>query len=527
MEKSDTHRPTTLDELRRVRQEKIERLRGLGADPYQNRFVPGHTAAEVRAAYAGRPAADPAAPGGSEALDDRTWKVAGRVLTIRSFGKAAFFHLLDPTGRIQVYVKKGECDEKSFALFQEIDGGDFAGVEGPAFVTKTGELTLKAARLTLVTKSLRPLPEKWHGVSDPEIRYRQRYLDLVSDEKIREIFLVRSLVVHGIRTYLVDNEFIEVETPMLCPLRGGAKAKPFSTRHNVLHRDLFLRIAPELYLKRLLVGGLGMVFELGKCFRNEGVSSRHNPEFTMLEFYEAYADCARMLERGEELVRFVEGRVHGRFPRLRERRGLDLQAPWRRLRMRDAIVAHGRGEGIDEKVVGDPALARAWYERAVPPQERRKEAAHGEIVFAMFERLVEPALGREPTAIVDFPRAVSPLARPRDGDPEWVDRFEVYIDGRETINAFSELNDPALQAGAFEAQVRARGAGDEEAMDFDADYVAALEHGMPPAGGFGMGVDRLVMALCGAESIREVILFPALRPEKGPEGDGEGDRREG
>jgi len=500
-----------IEELRGIRLGKVDRLREAGAHPYGNRFSPSHTAAAVRARYASVPKPDEHS---MDPLDGARFSVAGRVLTLRSFGKAAFFHLLDPTDTIQIYVRKDHLPEEDFSVFKLMDAGDFVGIEGYVFYTKTGELTLMADRLHFITKSLRPLPEKWHGLVDPELRYRQRYLDLLSNPEVREIFLVRSRVMAFLRDYLGRQGFIEVETPMLHPLRGGATARPFVTHHNVLDRDLFLRVAPELYLKRLLVGGFGRVFELGKAFRNEGVSTRHNPEFTILEYYEAYADYLKVLDRSEEMIKEVERRVHEEFPHLREKRSYDLQAPWRRWTMVEAICAHGAAEGIDKKTVEDESLARGWYEKTLPPKERKEGITHGGIIFTMFEHVVEPRLGSEPTAVLDFPTDVSPLSRRSDADARWVDRFEVYLDGREIINAFSELNDPIVQADSFNLQVAARKRGDEEAMDYDHDYINALEHGMPPAGGFGLGVDRLVMSLCQVESIREVILFPAMRPEQ-------------
>jgi lysyl-tRNA synthetase class 2 len=511
MDRDEKKAAAPIDELISIRREKKDRIRELGHHPYDNRFFPSHTTREIRDNYAGKP---PPAEHTMDPLDQRTYGIAGRVLTLRSFGKAAFFHLLDPAGPLQVYVKKDVLPEQDFALFKEIDAGDFLGIEGKMFYTKTGELTLMAERLHFITKSLRPLPEKWHGLVDPELRYRQRYLDLLSNEQVKEIFIARSCTVSFLRDYLVRAGFIEVETPMLHHLRGGATARPFVTHHNVLGTDFFLRIAPELYLKRLLVGGFGKVFELGKCFRNEGVSTKHNPEFTILEFYEAYADYMKVLGRAEEMVKEVERRIHEKFPHLREKRGYDIQAPWKRMRMVEAVCLHGAGEGIDRNMLGSEALCRAWYEKTFPTEQRKKGITHGEIIFVMFERLAEPNLGSAPVAILDFPADVSPLARRKDGDPMWVDRFEVYMDGREIINAFSELNDPAVQAQSFALQVQARTLGDEEAMDYDHDYVTALEHGMPPAGGFGLGVDRLVMSLCRLDSIREAILFPALRPER-------------
>jgi lysyl-tRNA synthetase class 2 len=329
---------------------------------------------------------------------------------------------------------------------------------------------------------------------------------------VGEIFSVRALVVRRLREYLDAQGFVEVETPMLQPIRGGANARPFTSHHNALDMDLFLRVAPELYLKRLLVGGMERVYEIGKCFRNEGVSTRHNPEFTMLEFYEAHTDYLGVLDRAEQMLGFVQRGVDERFPHLRQGRPFDLEAAWERMDMRDAIARHAPA-GLARGTLDDAGALRSWYERNVDPADRVGGDDPGRIVFDIFERYVEPALGPGPVAVLGFPACVSPLARPSGSDPAWTDRFEVYLAGREIINAFSELNDPDVQAARFREQVEARSGGDEEAMDFDHDYIRALEVGMPPAGGFGLGVDRLVMALCSLDSIREVILFPLLRPE--------------
>jgi lysyl-tRNA synthetase class 2 len=496
-----------LEELRAIRAGKRDALRASGVHPYPNTFRPTHLAEQVRERYS---SVVPPDPPSMDPLDDGRFALAGRVMVMRRFGKAAFLDLADATGRIQVYVKKGVLPEEEFDVFKKMDVGDMVGATGYAFFTKTGELTLMAEHLALVTKALRPLAEKWHGLADPEVRFRQRYLDLVMNLEVREVFAVRGLVLSKLREYLDAHRFVEVETPMLHPIRGGANARPFTTHHNALDMDLFLRVAPELYLKRLLVGGLERVYEIGKCFRNEGVSTRHNPEFTMLEFYEAYTDYIGVLERSEEMLKFVEARVHERFPHLRQGREFDIQAPWQRVEMREAIARHA---GIDQATVDDEQALAVWYESNVEEGERIEGADYGRILFDLFERFVEPGLGAGPVAVLGFPASVSPLSRPRDGDPVWTDRFEVYLAGREIINAFSELNDPQLQAERFSRQVDARADGDDEAMDFDGDYVRALEVGMPPAGGFGLGVDRLVMALCGLDSIREVILFPLLRPE--------------
>jgi lysyl-tRNA synthetase class 2 len=497
-------------ELRAARMRKRDELAEAGHRPYGNTFRPEHDAARVRADCRD---VDPPATPSMDPVIGRRYVLAGRIMVKRGFGKAAFMDLQDASGRIQLYVKKGIVDDAGLALVKKLGSGDIVGLEGYPFYTKTGELTVMVERLELVTKAVRPLAEKWHGLVDPEVRYRQRYLDLVMDPAVREIFSVRGLVLGKLREYLDAQRFVEVETPILHPIRGGANARPFRTHHNALDMDLYLRIAPELYLKRMLVGGFERVYEIGKVFRNEGVSTRHNPEFTELEFYEAYTDYLGVLDRAERMLAFVERAVHERFGHLRERRGWDLQAPFERLDMRDAIVRHGAGLGLTREILDDPPALRQLYRARVEEGERVDDAEIGRVIFDLFERLVEPELRAGPVAVLHFPTVVSPLSRPSDEDPAWTDRFEVYLEGREIINAFSELNDPQIQAQRFREQVAARAGGDDEAMDFDADYIRALEVGMPPAGGFGLGIDRLVMALCGVDSIREVILFPLLRPE--------------
>jgi len=503
---------TKTENIFEVRVQKLKKIIDAGLNPYDNTFTPSHTVEQIKSIF-GEGKRELPEEGDAKPLDENTYAVAGRVLTLRRFGKAAFFHLMDATGSIQIYIKKDILSENHWNIFKEIDTGDIIGVRGKIFYTKTGELTIMAETLHFITKSLRPLPEKWHGLIDPEIRYRQRYLDLLSNQEVKKIFMARSFIIKCIRNYLDREGFVEVETPILHPLRGGATARPFVTHHNTLDMNLYLRIAPELYLKRLLVGGFGKVYEIGKCFRNEGISTRHNPEFTMLEFYEAFADYKKMLERAEELVKEVERNFNEKFPEFRQKRNYDIQKPWKKMKMLESIIDYGRSLGITREILENPQLCNEWYEKNISPEQKKKGITHGEIIFTMFETIVEPNLGVEPVAIIDFPAEISPLARRSNLDPRWAERFEVYLDGREIINAFSELNDPAIQAENFLAQVKAREGGDEEAMDYDQDYVTALEHGMPPAGGFGLGIDRLVMSLCNLTSIREAILFPTLRPQ--------------
>ena len=519
-----------LERILADRREKAAKLRGLGFHPYANDFRPTHTAAEALEAGKSLPAPalserseskgtliepkgesrgePPAGPERVQRVEGR-FSVAGRIAALRSFGKAAFVKLDDRSGRIQVQVRRDVLSEADFAAFKLAEPGDFAGVAGPLFRTKTGEITILAERWIHLTKALRPPPEKWHGLTDVETRLRHRSVDLFANPDVGKLFRARGLVVRALREYLDGEGFLEVETPMLHAVQGGAAAKPFVTHHNALDLDLFLRIAPELFLKRLLVGGLERVYELGRCFRNEGLSTRHNPEFTMLEFYEAYATCDTVLERTEEMLCRVDERLLVEFPAYGEGRAFRLTRPFRRLRMADAVVERG----APVAALADPAAMEAFLGNAHPGQRAAWEPLdHGGRIYWLFETLVEPSLGSEPVFVLGYPAAVSPLARPSDVDPFWTDRFELFIGGQEIANAFSELNDPDLQAERFRAQVEARRKGDAEAMEYDVEYVQALEQGMPPAGGFGLGVDRLTMLLCGVGSIREAILFPLRRP---------------
>ncbi|NMC69532.1 MAG: lysine--tRNA ligase [Myxococcales bacterium] len=493
------------------RRAKAARLAALGRRPFANDFRPDALAADVL-----REAEALSAPGPGEAAaepgpDAPRRAVAGRIVALRSFGKAAFLKLDDRSGRIQVQVRRDVLPEADFAAFRLAEPGDFVGVRGPVFRTKTGEATVLAERWVHLTKALRPPPEKWHGLTDVETRLRHRAVDLFANPEVRRLFRARGRIVTALREYLDGADFLEVETPMLHAIQGGAAARPFVTHHNALDLDLFLRIAPELYLKRLLVGGLERVYEIGRCFRNEGLSTRHNPEFTMLEFYEAYATCGTVMERTEELLEHVARRLDEAFPEFAARRAFRLERPFRRLAMPEALA----DRGVPAAAFADDAAMASYLERHhAGAREAWSGLDLGRRIYWLFETLVEPSLGPEPTFVVGYPSAVSPLARPRDDDPAWVDRFELFVGGQELANAFSELNDPDLQAERFRAQVEARRRGDEEAMGYDEEYVLALEHGMPPAGGFGLGVDRLVMLLCGVDSIREAILFPLRRPAR-------------
>jgi lysyl-tRNA synthetase, class II len=498
------------------RRAKADKLRALGRPPFANDFRPTHTAAEALAAGGTLAAPTPDAPPVEPDAGAPRFAVAGRITALRSFGKAAFLKLDDRSGRIQVQVRRDVLAEPEFAAFKLADGGDFVGVTGPVFRTKTGEVTILAERWSHLGKALRPPPEKWHGLTDVETRLRHRSVDLFANPEVRQLFRARGRIVGALREYLDREQFLEVETPVLHSILGGAAARPFATHHNALDLDLYLRIAPELFLKRLLVGGLERVYEIGRCFRNEGISTKHNPEFTMLEFYEAYATCDTVLERTEELLCHVDRRLGEAWPAYAERRAFRLERPFRRLPMAEAVVERG----LPREALADPQALEAYLGRAHAAQaEAWRPLGPGQRIFWLFETTVEPALGPEPTFVLGYPSAVSPLARPRDADPQWVDRFELFVGGHEVANAFSELNDPDLQAERFRAQVEARRKGDAEAMEYDEEYVQALEHGMPPAGGFGLGVDRLVMLLCGVDSIREAILFPLRRPAPASEGE--------
>ena len=415
---------------------------------------------------------------------DAAYRVAGRLTARRGHGGAAFLDLVDRSGKLQVHAKRDVLAEDSFDTLTSLDLGDLVGVDGTAFKSRRGELSLRASAWTLLAKSLRPPPEKFHGLEDVETRYRHRELDLIANEEIRDLFMLRSRVVSALRRWLDERGFVEVETPVLQPLYGGALARPFVTHHNALDRDLYLRIADELYLKRLIVGGLERVYEIGKDFRNEGVSHKHNPEFTMLEWYEAYADYEDIAARLEELVAYVAGEVGYEGP-------IDFSRPWRRLTLREAIR---EGTGIDIAGEADLPGEGTWAKR----------------VDDLLSKHVEGEL-QNPTFILDYPKELSPFAKDHRSEPGLVERFECFAGGMEFANAFSELNDPDEQRARFEQQRADEAAGDEETQPYDEDYIRALEQGMPPTGGIGIGIDRLVMILSGRRSIREVVLFPAMR----------------
>ncbi len=489
-----------MEDERSPRVAKAEELLGLGISPYPNDFAPANSTADVHAAHGGHSA---------EELEKTAarYSVAGRVTALRAFGRAAFLKLADRSGALQVLAEQDTLGPDAYRIFKKfVEVGDLVGVSGRPLRTRTGELSLRAEQLRLLSKSLRPLPEKWHGLKDVELRYRRRYLDLIANRRVLEIFLLRARIVRELRRFLDDRGFVEVETPMLSTLAGGAAARPFTTHHNALDLDLFLRIAPELYLKRLLVGGLEKVYELGRCFRNEGVSTQHNPEFTMLEFYQAFATFKDLMELTEQMLHELALRLKGTEEFDYQGQRLSLRPPFPRLEVGPALA---EALGCRPDQLQDREFL--WLEAGRHGLKVAPAAGAGRLQMDLFETLLEPRL-QQPTFVTMFPLEVSPLARKNDARPELVDRFELYIAGREVANAFSELNDPMDQRERFRAQVEARRRGDEEAMPYDEDYVEALEYGMPPAAGEGIGIDRLAMLFSDAASIREVILFPLLRP---------------
>ncbi len=489
-----TQKPTDLIDARR---EKTKSLRQEGINPFPNGFRVGHSVADIRRFIEQTDmAAEP---------EDR-FTVAGRMMAINRFGKSAFIRFRDRSGQMQAYIRKDKVGSEAYALFKKLDIGDHIGLTGGIFQTKTGEWTLLAEGLSLLAKATRPLPEKFHGLKDPEKRYRQRYVDLIMNAETRNIFVTRSKIIQTMRSFFLDRDFLEVETPMMQPIAGGAEATPFVTHHNALDMDLYLRIAPELYLKRLVVGGFERVFEINRNFRNEGVSTQHNPEFTMIEFYQAHATYTDLMELTETLFMEIAQKVLGRTAIKYQGRTIDLAPPWRRLPMMEALEEIG---GVPSGIINDrEALLRLAEEKQVPLTKTHRL---GKIITKLFDTLVEPHL-IQPTFITGYPVEVSPLSRRSDSHPELTERFELFISGFEIANGFSELNDPEDQHGRFLQQVSERQAGNEEAHLMDEDYIEALEYGMPPTAGQGIGVDRLTMLLTDAASIREVILFPHMKP---------------
>jgi len=555
------------DALVEARRSKAEHLRDRGENPFANDVAAADRSLlrELRVMFAGallEPKSelryDPARV--AQIAEGREFHALGRLVARRGFGKASFLRLRDVSDELQLFAKQDVLGA-DFKALEDIDIADHIEARGPVMVTKTGELSLELRSLRLLTKALRPLPDKWHGLSDVDIRYRRRYVDLVANPEVSVALRARSIIVQGLRDFLDQQGFLEVETPTLHSLVGGATARPFKTHHNALDLELFLRIAPELYLKRLLVGGLERVYEIGRCYRNEGISTRHNPEFTMLEFYQAYATYETLMEQAERLFRHVDAFLAGKlaalglsahYERWVEARPFSLSEPFARVPMKAAVAGALDKAGLPASIAtrfAELAFVLGADGKRLPTAELDAEvdawkklspraagidwgnlrralthsASDGERLFVAYEYLAEPFLPEDyrtqngskslPVFITDYPAEVSPLARKKDSDPSLVDRFELFVHGRELCNAFSELNDPDDQAARFRAQLEAKARGAEETMDYDEDYVLALEHGMPPAAGFGLGVDRLVMALTTQPSIRDVIVFPLLRPE--------------
>ncbi|AKJ31184.1 lysine--tRNA ligase [Caldimonas brevitalea] len=482
------------------RREKLSQIRQQGV-AFPNDFKPSHAAAALHAEY-GELANEALEPQGIQV------RVAGRMMLKRLMGKASFCTLQDASGRIQLFITNDGVGDAVHTAFKHWDLGDILGCEGTLFKTRTGELSVRVSALRLLTKSLRPLPDKFHGMTDQEQKYRQRYVDLITDDDARQRFVARSKAISSIRSFMIDNGFLEVETPMLHPIPGGANAKPFVTHHNALDQEMFLRIAPELYLKRLVVGGFERVFEINRNFRNEGISVRHNPEFTMMEFYAAYWNYHDLMDYTEAVIRHAARQAAGTATLSYQGKPVDLERPFARLSIRDAIVRHA--SSVSAEQIDDIEHLRGVLRKA--GAEAPAHWGLAQVQFAVFEALVEEQLW-EPTFIIDHPVEVSPLARASDTNPEVTERFELYITGREIANGFSELNDAEDQAARFHAQVANKNAGDEEAMFFDADFIRALEYGMPPTGGCGIGIDRLIMLVTDSANIRDVILFPALRKE--------------
>ena len=473
---------------------KVEELKEVGIEPYGRNYEKINNIEEI-SQY--------------DETSDKVFKTAGRIVAYRRMGKNGFGHIQDFTGKFQYYVKKDEVGEEQYEIYKKLGLGDFIGIEGTLFRTQTGELTLRAKSFEVLSKNIRPLPEKFHGLTNVETRYRQRYVDLVMNREVMETMKKRFQIVRFFRKYLEEKGFIEVETPMMHPIAGGATARPFTTHHNALDMELFLRVAPELYLKRLLVGGFDKVFEINRSFRNEGISIKHNPEFTMMELYQAYADYVDMMNITEDLISKLTFELHGTYEIEYEDKKINMKSPWRRVKMKD-IVKEVTGFDFDTVTNDEDAVAKA-KEIGIPLEKDKTYTKYG-ILNLIFEEKVEETL-INPTFIIEYPKEISPLSKNKKGETDWVDRFELFISGREFANAYSELNDPRDQKERFEEQVKMKEAGDDEAQNMDLDYIRALEYGMPPAGGLGIGIDRLVMLMTNSASIRDVILFPTLRKE--------------
>ena len=493
-EKNNVEQELDMNQLMKVRREKLEKLQSEGKDPFQiTKFNRTHTSKEIKENF--------------EELEGKDVTIAGRIMAKRIMGKASFCHIQDSEGKIQCYVSINDLGEESYKAFKEDDIGDIVGITGFVFKTKTEEISVHAKELTLLSKSLRPLPEKFHGLKDTDLRYRQRYVDLIVNPEVKDTFMKRTAIIKEIRKILDEKNFVEVETPILNTIAGGASARPFITHHNTLDIDMYLRIATELYLKRLIVGGFDRVYEIGRIFRNEGMDIKHNPEFTTIEFYQAYANMEDMMDLIEEIISRTAQKVLGTTKITYQGQAIDLTPSWRRVTMIDAIK---EVTGIDFHTITTDEEAQAAAKKAGVPIDPIK-TTRGDIIAQFFDEKVEETL-IQPTFIYEYPIENSPLAKKMPDSDNMTQRFELFIGGREYANAFSELNDPIDQYERFLDQVRQREAGDDEANMMDTDFVTALEYGMPPTGGLGMGIDRLVMLLTDAASIRDVLLFPTMKP---------------
>lgn len=484
-----------LNEILRIRRQKLADLKSVGKDPFEiTTYQRSHSSIDITGNY--------------EEMEAKYVSLAGRLMSRRGMGKASFCDLADRDGRIQLYIKIDEIGETAYEEFKKFDIGDMIGIKGEVFKTHKGEISIKVKEIVLLAKSLQPLPEKWHGLKDPDLRYRQRYVDLIVNPEVRRTFVLRSSIIREIRHYLDKLGFLEVETPLLNTIPGGAAARPFITHHNTLDLDLYLRIAPELFLKRLLVGGMEKVYEMGRMFRNEGMSIKHNPEFTMMELYEAYTDYNGMMELTEGLLTSVADKVLGTKKIMYQGTEIDLTPPWQRLTMKEAVIKYS---GVDfNRVSSTEQAQQIALEKGLKPG---KAMSKGEIMNLFFEEFAEKELV-QPVFIYDYPVEISPLTKRKPSDPELTERFELFIAAREVGNAYSELNDPIDQKERFISQVKKREAGDQEANMMDEDYVLALEYGLPPAGGLGIGIDRLVMLMTDSFSIRDVLLFPTMKPRE-------------
>lgn len=481
-----------INELIKIRKEKMTAIEALDLEPFGRKYDVTHHADDIL--------------DGFEKIEGQTVKVAGRLMSLRGHGKASFGHIMDISGKIQIYFRQDTVGIEAYERFHLLDIGDIIGIEGVVFKTQRGEISVKAVAFDILAKSLRPLPEKWHGLKDVDLRYRQRYVDLIVNPEVRNNFITRSKIIRSIRSILDNRKFLEVETPMMHPIAGGAAARPFITHHNALDMKLYMRIAPELYLKRLVVGGFERVYELNRVFRNEGIDIKHNPEFTIVELYQAYADYQDVMRLTEELVSSVAQEVLGTMKITYQGQEIDLTPPWNRMTMTEAIKKYSN---IDFDTIKTLEEARTVADRIGAKYD--KKHGIGAILSAVFEEVAEEHL-IQPTFIIGHPTEISPLAKRNKDNPEITDRFEAFIFGRELANGFSELNDPIDQKGRFVKQMEQRESGDDEAHMMDEDYVTALEYGLPPTGGLGIGVDRLVMFLTDSYSIRDVLLFPHMRP---------------